>query len=156
MNLSQSLQSDLVKHLKPKKPRVVPEDATIRETINIMQEHKVGCVVVRNASGQAVGVFTERDVLRRVVGEMISMDSPVKSAMSTELTAVRETDLAVTAIKLLHEKGFRHLPVLADSGEPCGVVSVKSVMEYLVAHCPRVVYCQPPRSSAVPEAREGA
>ena len=156
MELTKSLKKDLVKHLRPDAPLVTSPETSVRETIRLLQEHNTGCVVVCDSRGQAVGIFTERDVLRRVIGEHVDMDSPIKEVMSRDLASVRETDAIARAIRLLHERGLRHLPVLNDVGEPIGVVPVRRVMEYLVEHFPRAVYNHPLDSSPVVEAREGA
>ena len=76
--------------------------------------------------------------------------------MSTDLAAVRETDPITQAIRLLYERGLRHLPVLNDDRKPIGVVSVRRMMEYVVEHFPQTVYNLPPDPSQVLDGREGA
>ncbi len=156
MELTNSLKKDLVKHLRPAAAFIASPDTSVREAIRLLQEHNTGCVVVCDARGQAVGVFTERDVLRRVIGEHVDLDSPIKDVMSRDLASVGESDAIARAIRLLHDRGLRHLPVLNDVGEPIGVLSVRRVMEYLVEHFPRAVYNLPLDSSPVADAREGA
>lgn len=156
MQLTKSLQTDLVKHLRPKSPLSVALDSTVRDAISLMQQNKVGCVLICDPTGRAVGIFTERDVLRRVIGEHVAQDSPIKEVMSKNLASVKEADPITDAFKLLHTRGLRHLPVVDESGRPTGVVSVKRIMEYLVEHFPQEIYNLPPNPSPSLGTREGA
>ncbi len=156
MQLTESLKRDLVKHLRPKTPLLTAPETSVREAIRLLQENNTGCVIVCDAQGKAVGIFTERDVLRRVIGERVDMDSPIKDVMSTDLASVQESDPITRAVRLLHERGLRHLPVLNEDGEPLGIIPVRHVMEYLVEHFPQAVYNLPPDPSPALEAREGA
>lgn len=156
MELTKSLNQDLVKHLQQQAPLLARPETTVREAIRLLQENKTGCLMVCDPSGKAIGIFTERDVFRLVIGQRIELDSPIREVMSTDLAAVQETDPIRQAIRLLYERGLRHLPVLNDRGEPTGVVSVRRMMEYVVEHFPQTVYNLPPDPSQVLDGREGA
>lgn len=156
MELGSSLNSDTVQDLRPKDPVVVSPAHTIGRTIAIMQEAREGCVLICDESGKPVGIFTERDVLRRVIGEQMSFDLPIKEAMSTDLATIGANDTAMEAIRLLHARGLRHLPVVSPEGKPVGIVSVRRIMEYVVEHNPRAVYSQPPERFKSLDSREGA
>ncbi|MCH8964131.1 MAG: CBS domain-containing protein [Planctomycetes bacterium] len=156
MELTHSLESDFVRHLAPKAPLVTSPTATVRETIRLLQENQAGCVIICDGQNKAIGIFTERDVLRRVIGKRVDLDSPITDVMTTDLASVRESDKIARAIHLLHERGLRHLPVLDDEGVPIGLITVRRVMEYLVEHFPQTIYNLPPDPSTILEAREGA
>lgn len=156
MKLTKSLKTDLVKHLRPRSPLLVHPLTTIRQTIARMQEQGQGCVLVCDDDHKVAGIFTERDILSRVIGERADLDSPIKEVMCTTLATVRESDRATRALQLLHRNGLRHLPIVDDSRQPVGLVTVRGVMEYLVDHFPKAVYNLPPNPSALHEAREGA
>lgn len=156
MHLTANLKKDSVKHLRPEPPLVTQPDASVRETIRLLQEKRAGCVIVCDPRGKAVGIFTERDVLRRVIGEHVDLESPIKEVMSTNLDTVGESDGITKALRLLHVRGLRHLPVVNDKQEPIGLISVQRVMEYLVEHFPETIYNLPPDPSPVLESREGA
>lgn len=156
MQLTKSLNQDLIKHLRYQAPLLAGPDTTVREAIRLLQENKTGCLIVCDAGGKAVGIFTEFDVFRHVIDQRIEVDSPIREVMSTDLAAVQETDPITRAIELLYERGLRHLPVLNDGGEPIGVVSVRRMMEYVVEHFPQTVYNLPPDPSLVLDSREGA
>ncbi len=156
MKLTHSLENDLVRHLAANAPLITPPTTTVRETIRLLQENQAGCVIVCDGQNKAIGVFTERDVLRRVIGEHVDLDSPITDVMTTDLASVRESDKIAHAIQLLHKRGLRHLPVLDDQGGPIGLITVRRVMEYLVEHFPQTIYNLPPDPSTILEAREGA
>ena len=73
MELTKSLKKDLVKDLRPNAALITSPETSVRATIRLLQEHNTGCVVVCDSRGQAVGIFTERDVLWRVIGEHVDM-----------------------------------------------------------------------------------
>ncbi len=156
MQLTNSLERDFVRHLAPKAPLVTSPTTTVRETIRLLQENQAGCVIICDSQNKAIGIFTERDVLRRVIGEHVDLDSPITDVMTTDLASVRESDKIAYAIQLLHKRGLRHLPVLDDQGGPIGLITVRRVMEYLVEHFPQTIYNLPPDPSPIIEAREGA
>ncbi len=156
MELTHSLQRDFVRHLTSKAPLVTSPTTTVRETIRLLQENQAGCVIVCDGQNKAIGIFTERDVLRRVIGERVDLNSPITDVMTTDLASVRESDKIARAIHLLHERGLRHLPVLDAEGGPIGLITVRRVMEYLVEHFPQTIYNLPPDPSPIIEAREGA
>lgn len=156
MKLTENLRKDLVKDLRPKSAVTLLETSTVREAVDALQREMAGCAILCDQDGLAVGIFTERDVIRRVIGEKVDPDSPMKTVMSTDLATVKLSDPITTAINLLHNRGLRHLPVIDDHGRPTGVVSVKRVMEYLVEHSPEAVYNLPPTPSPALGSREGA
>ena len=156
MQLTKSLNQDLVKHLHYQTPLLAGPETTVREAIQLLQEKKTGCLIVCDAKGKAVGIFTERDVFRHVIDQRIELDSPIREVMSMDLATVQETDPITQVIRLLYERGLRHLPVLDDDGKPIGVVSVRRMMEYVVEHFPQTVYNLPPDPSLVLDGREGA
>jgi CBS domain-containing protein len=94
-----------------------------------MNRHRVGCVLVMDA-GRVVGIFTERDVLRRVVGAEIDPRSvPVSEVMTAEVTTISpETTIEETMV-IFTERRFRHLPV-CDHGKLVGTISIGDVTRW--------------------------
>lgn len=100
---------------------VVPE-STVLQAVEKMNDERIGAVLVC-ISGEMVGIFTERDVLCRVVAEGRDPDSTkVVEVMTQEVVAVRSTTSVEEAMAVFTEKRFRHLPVV-DDGELKGLVS---------------------------------
>lgn len=98
------------------------DGATVREAAQVMREQKIGCVLVME--GQSLlGIFTERDVLTRVVAEGLDPDATrLGEVMTPAPDTISADDMAIEALRLMDDGGFRHLPVLKD-GQVVGVVS---------------------------------
>ncbi|MEM9882636.1 MAG: CBS domain-containing protein [Planctomycetota bacterium] len=98
--------------------------ASVLDAARLMNRHAVGALLVREGR-RLVGIFTERDVLRRVVAERLDPAAtdvgrvmtrdPVTCRPGTELDAARDTFM---------RRRVRHLPVVDDAGEPAGMISI--------------------------------
>ncbi|MFL5575520.1 MAG: CBS domain-containing protein [Gemmatimonadaceae bacterium] len=110
----------------------LPGDATVVEAARLMTERGIGCVLIADA-GVPVGVFTERDVLRRVVAERGDPATVVLRDVMTSpvITCTPETALDECAA-VMTARRIRHLPVMHD-GALAGVVSSGDVMAFRVA-----------------------
>jgi CBS domain-containing protein len=103
-------------------PVTMPATATVREACVKMHERKIGAVLVTNAKGALTGIFTGRDLVRVIAAG--------KPAEATKLSAVMTKDphtmppgrTAIEALRLMHDGGFRHVPVV-DEGRIVGIVS---------------------------------
>jgi CBS domain-containing protein len=103
---------------------VISPDASVREAVRLMNAHGVGTLVVL-AGGEVAGIFSERDVLRRVVdGGRDPETTTVRDVMTDEVIAV-DMELSVTdAMALMTRERVRHLPVLDSAGKLGGLVSI--------------------------------
>jgi CBS domain-containing protein len=139
MELARNLRKDPVSRLDPSPPRYVERTATVADAVAVMREDNIGCVLVCE-DGQLIGLFTERDLMTRVLGVGKPLDLPVTDVMTRDLVTVQPRD---------------PIPVVDDTNRPVGVLSVKRVVHYLVEHYPGAVYNQPPPGQ-VPDSPEGA
>jgi len=155
VKLRDNLRSDVVSSLDQSVLVVVPPSATIREAIRLMRERRCGCVLVCEAR-RLCGIFTERDVLKRVLARDACLDGRVDAHMTPDPVTVRRDDGVALVIRRMLEGGYRHLPVVDDQGMPVGVVSVKGLIHYLNAYFPAAVYNLPPVPGQVHQTREGA
>jgi CBS domain-containing protein len=99
-------------------------DSTVLQAAILMNEHKVGALVVLEA-GRIAGMFTERDVLRRVVGELRDpAKTTVGEVMTTEVVCCRpETNLDEVRGSMMNRR-IRHLPVVDDQENMVGLISI--------------------------------
>jgi CBS domain-containing protein len=155
MDLARNLKIDSVSRLHPTPPRQIEAARPVREAVEAMRRDNVGCLLVCEA-GRLVGIFTERDLLRRVLAAGKPLTEPVAAVMTRDPVTVRAKDTISTAARRMEDGGYRHLPVVDETGRPVGVLSVKRIVHYLVEHFPATVYNQPPDPTAVPSEREGA
>ncbi len=101
----------------------VDAQISVRDATRQMDSRNVGAVLVTDSEGRLTGIFTERDLLRRVVAQG---GDPNTTAVAAVMTADPDTvgprQLAVDALRLMREGGYRHLPVL-DQGRIVGILS---------------------------------
>src|SRR5690606_30335100 len=97
---------------------------TVLEASLLMNEHKVGCLVVLEA-GRVVGIFTERDVLRRVVGQRRDPQRTVVSEVMTPDVVYCTPDAGLEEVRsIFKHQRIRHLPVIDDEQGLVGIISI--------------------------------
>jgi len=108
---------------------------TIRQVSSLMDQNGVGAVlVVEGEGGDATlrGLFSERDLLHRVVAAGLDPDSTsVDSVMTKEPITVEPGTHIRKCAELIREQGFRHLPVV-QGGTPVGILSARDFQQYVV------------------------
>lgn len=107
---------------------------TVRDAVEALMEHRVGAVLVENEEGLIEGIFTERDLLRRVVHARRDPDTtPISMAMTREVRFVSPGTTVEAALALMHVNRFRHLLVM-DGPRVCGLVSIGDMVDHLLHH----------------------
>jgi CBS domain-containing protein len=102
----------------------VGRDATVLDAALLMNEHKIGGLVVTDA-GRVVGMFTERDVLRRVVGERRDpATSRVAEVMTVDVVCCTPETTIEEARGAMMTRRIRHLPVCDGDGRLHGLISI--------------------------------
>jgi CBS domain-containing protein len=155
MELARNLKVESVGRLQPAPPLCLEQDASVRDAVALMRLHRVGCVLVCQG-GRLAGLFTERDLLRRVLAPGRPLTLPLNACMTSNPVVVRQSESIGAAIRRMEEGGYRHLPVVDEADGPVGVLSVRRVVHYLVEHFPSTVHCLPPDPEAFPRRPEGA
>ena len=110
---------------------VAPED-TLGEAAAKMTERGVGAVVVSDF-GRMIGIFTERDVMRAVAGRVHSSEARVREWMTPDPITMPPDASVEDAGNVMIERGFRHIPVVADE-RAIGIVSIRDVAEWSMQH----------------------
>ena len=154
MDLTRNLRSETVSRLYPSQPWLVQAGQPVADAVKLMREKRVGCVLVCEQR-RIVGIFTERDLVRRVLAQGKSLDTPISECMTPGPVTVDPKDSIGCAIKRMQKGGYRHLPVVIDD-RPVGILSVKRIVHYLAEHFPATVYNLPPDPGAVQKQPEGA
>jgi CBS domain-containing protein len=155
MDLAKNLRIDSVSRLHPTAPLRVAPSQSVAEAVSLMREYGVGCLLVCQGE-RVVGIFTERDLLRRVLAAGKPLTLSIATCMTPDPVVVHPKEPIAAAVRRMVDGGYRHLPVVDDQGRPLGVLSVKRIMHYLVEHFPATVYNLPPDPGMVPQEREGA
>ena len=132
----------------------VPVAATIREAVSAMQSQSVGCIAVLDGERLA-GVFTERDLVTRVLGPERSLDGALSEVMSRDPVVAEEHEPIHRVLARMHARGLRHIPVLGESRTPVGTISIKRSVHFLSGVLPQAIFNLPPEPDRFPDRPEG-
>jgi CBS domain-containing protein len=114
--------------IEPRRLVVAAPDTTVSVAAALMLEGKVGAVLVVE-DGRLAGIFTERDAVYRVMAAgRDPLTTLLKEVMTPDPLTVAPEETFGYALLLMHEKGFRHAPVVVD-GRPIGVVSARHALD---------------------------
>jgi CBS domain-containing protein len=134
----------------------VAPDTTVGEAARLMRQHRIGCVLVEEA-GRLVGIFTERDILIRLVGTGYDPAAVrVDGVMTRDPETLTPDDPLGFALRMMSVGGFRHVPLTNREGKPVGILSVKDVVDFLVEHFPEQVLNLPPEPGVHATRPDGA
>ena len=111
----------------------VAPDATVYDAIVLMDERRVGALLVMRGE-QLVGVISERDYTRKVIllGRA-SKETQVEEIMSSNVISVQPDMSLGECLKLVTDRGIRHLPVLDKAGKVVGLLSIGDLVRAVVA-----------------------
>ncbi len=112
---------------KGSKVQSIETTSTVLEATRLMNQHKIGALVVMNG-GHIVGMFTERDVLSRVVAAQQSpADMMVADAMTADVICISPNEDLDDVSRIMKDRKIRHIPVLDDDGDLMGLISMGDV-----------------------------
>lgn len=120
----------LLKDLVNRQPRVVSISprATVRDAAKAMAAANVGCAAIVEGR-KLVGIFTERDVLKRVLLQDLDVDEvSVADVMTRDIICAGAEQRSRDARLLMQRHHIRHLPVLDDEGYLIGVLSIRDLV----------------------------
>lgn len=121
-----------VKHMLDRKGRdvvTVSRDATIEEVAKILEQKRIGAIVVTSLEDRIAGIFTERDLVRCVAKEgQAALSNPVSSAMTISVTRCREETTLNELMEIMSSGRFRHVPV-ESGGKLAGIISIGDVVK---------------------------
>jgi CBS domain-containing protein len=110
----------------------VPASAKVSDAVTLMSRKSVGAVVIGNPAGPVEGIFTERDLMRRVVDEgRDAKATPIAAVMSREVRRVPPTATVEDALRLMVVHGYRHL-LVEDGGKVRGLISIRDLMSWMI------------------------
>lgn len=108
----------------------VPVTVTVFEAVEAMNRHRIGAMLVMNGTKLA-GIFTERDVLTRVISASLDPKStPVSKVMSAEVITIAPETTVQQVMDIFAEKRCRHLPVIQNE-KLVGLVSIGDVSRWV-------------------------
>ena len=130
---------DILKH-KGTQVATVGPSATVLAAATLMNEQRIGSLVVLDG-GRIVGMFTERDVLRRVVGEQRDpVRTKVEEVMTTDVFSCTPQTSVDEARAAMRDRRVRHLPVVDGEGDLAGMVSIGDLNAHLAASQEQTIF----------------
>ncbi len=112
---------------KPKDVAIIDEEATVMEAAKIMSDRHIGSLVVGRLE-KVVGIFTERDVLNRVVARHRDpLETIIKDVMTTPVACCQPTTKLAECRSVMTEKRIRHLPVVKEN-RLLGMISIGDIL----------------------------
>lgn len=121
-----------VMHILREKGRDVASlasDATLFEATRVLSQRRIGALVIRDGEGRLAGILSERDVVRALSTESVTaLARPVSVFMTRAVATCTEADTVEELMEMMTQGRFRHVPVVCDGGQICGVVSIGDVV----------------------------
>ncbi len=147
--------------LATRKPIVLSPHDSVTEAMRAMQREHRGCVLITSdgtTDTPLLGIFTERDVLLKIVDRGRNPAVlPLAEVMTPDPECLVVSCSIAWVLNRMSAGGFRHVPAVDERRCPVSVVSVRDVVDFLVDHFPREVQNLPPAPGpAGPDTREGA
>ena len=126
--------------LSPAEPLCLRATATVHEAVQAMLARRQAGVLIVDGEGRLGGIFTERDVLTRVVGrELDPRHTMLSEVMTPNPEALTTEDRVAYAVYCMSVAGYRTVPLVDAEGRPVGVVTASDVLRWLADLFPETV-----------------
>lgn len=155
MTIEQALRDERLGSLPLSDPAWVPRGTSLRETLRLMRDEGIGCILVCDGE-RLVGILTERDVLNKLIGSGVSESDAVDAFMTSDPACLTPRHTLGDAVRLMTERGYRHIPLLDERGRRAGMIAARDIVNYIAEHFPAEVVNLPPRLHQVFHTPEGA
>lgn len=106
--------------------RTATREMPLRDVAALMRDGDMGAVPIVE-SGRLVGIVTDRDIVVRAVAAGKDPSATIAEAMTTEIFSVEPDDFVFEAIRLMGDKQVRRIPVITESGELAGIISMADI-----------------------------
>ena len=154
MSLEQELREEQVNHLDLSDFSLVSSGTTVRDALAQIRDEKHNVCLIIN-DGKLLGIFTDRDVLRKVIPSPETLDRPIDEVMTPNPITIGPTSSAAEALVLMDENHFRNLPAMDEDGKIIGNMTHQGVLTYLAARYPVEILNRPLNPDQFPSIAEG-
>lgn len=154
MSIEQDLHAESVTTLDLSEYTLVESGTSVRDTIQKMEQAGVNCAFITRR-GSLTGIFTDRDVVRRIVDRPDLWLHAIDEVMTHNPHTVSANQTAGDALQLMESLRFRNTPVVNDEGEIVGNLTHFAMIRYLADHFPEEVLNLPPDPDQYGEERFG-
>ena len=154
MDFSYNLQHERGKHFALSQYTIVETGTKVGEMMEKMRAENRNCALVAQDKS-VIGIFTDRDVLHKVVSKPETWSKPIDDVMTTSPFTVTQEDEAETAIMLMNARRFRNVPVVDADGNIAGNLTHYGLIKYFADQFPETMYNRPPEPGKVDSDRVG-
>jgi CBS domain-containing protein len=113
------------------KPPTVRLEATVAEAIHVMLDKSVGGVAVIDSERRVAGIFTERDVLKKLaLSGLDPQQTPVRDLMTTPVDMATVETTPGEAFEEMVSRHYRHLPIVDRDGRLLGLLSIRHLLQW--------------------------
>lgn len=133
-NLHRALEEEKVSAIESQPFSCISPETTIAEAVETLNRLEKGCLMVTR-NKKLVGVFSDRDLLKNVATNYEEVkDNPVSTVMTDSPIYVKVNESSAKALGVMAVAGYRHVPVVDDELNVCGIVSPQRVTAFLTEH----------------------
>ena len=155
MDLKYNLQTEPITHLDLSFYVETEKGTEVRDVIEKMQASHRKCALVM-ARGKMIGIFTERDIMKKVAGHPDALDKPVDALMAPDPKTINADTTVVHAAQIMTSNPYRYMPVVNRTGHVVGTLTHYAIIKYISDHFPEEIYNLPPEPDQIAKARDGA
>lgn len=109
----------------------VPSGSSLKEVIEVLNSKQIGCVTIVDAKENTIGIFTERDALRKVIGKVKDLEKEtVDKYMTQNPESLSENDPIAYALNKMSDGGYRHVPITRN-GKVKFMLSIRDIVDQI-------------------------
>ena len=148
---------DPISCLSLRKVLTVKEGSHVSQAIKIMQDYKVGSILIVDTQNKVKGIMTERDVLFKVVSKHSDLSKiKVDEIMTKDPHCLMIGDTIAHVMQNMYVGGYRHVPIIDKEKRPISIISIRDIQEFILKFIPDEVLNISSIPYRGPKYREGA
>jgi len=133
-----AITAQKIRHLQLAPPLCISAGTSLSDAVSRMQEEKKSCVLICKED-RCIGIFTERDYLHKIVGKELGSSRSIDDFMSRDPKTLTLESTVGEAIHLMHETGYRNVPLVDQEGRCAGLLQIRSIVDFLAELYPEEV-----------------
>jgi CBS domain-containing protein len=133
-----AITSQKIRHLPLTPPLCISAGTSLSDAVLRMQKERKSCILICKED-RCIGIFTERDYLQKIVGKELGSSRSIDDFMSTDPKTLTLENTVGEAIRLLHDTGYRNVPLVDGEGRCAGLLQIRSIIDFLAELYPEEV-----------------
>ena len=139
-----------------REPVIVKKDIKVSDAITLFNEKDVGCVLVVDDNKKLIGIFTERDVIRKLITKGLDINKEtIENHMTRRPDSLCLSDPIAYALNRMAAGGYRHVPLVNEQNEPVGSLSIRDIIDHLADYYSNEILNLPPSPHTKQLSRDG-